>query len=142
MPPVVVAIFVSTANRVPLIPKERANALADRGLEGDRHAKSGSRRSVLFMPQEVLDEFGLRPGDVREQVTTRGLDLHALPVGTRFRAGAAAFELLGPCAPCERMDELRPGLQEALEGRRGRFARVLTPGALSVGDALVIEPPA
>src|SRR5437667_9110857 len=132
--PTIVALFVSTANRGPLTPKERVNALADRGIEGDRHAKPGSRRSVLIMPAEILDSFGLAPGDVREQVTIRGLDIHTLPDGARLSAGNVVLELMGPCAPCERMEELEPGLQATLEGRRGRFARVAIPGSFAVGD--------
>jgi MOSC domain-containing protein YiiM len=138
----IVALFASTANRVPLRVLQTAQALENRGVEGDRHAKPGSKRSVLFMEQEVLDRFGLKPGDVREQVTVSGLDLHRLPDGTRLKAGSAEFELLGHCAPCERMDELRMGLQSELEGRRGRFARVVRAGAFSVGDSLTAEPPA
>ena len=138
----IVALFVSTASRVPLMPKQSVNALQDRGIEGDRHAKPGNRRSVLIMEQEILDSFGLAPGDVREQVTIRGLDVHALAEGTRLRAGGAVLELLQPCQPCARMEELRPGLQTALEHRRGRFARVVSPGALAVGDAIEVERPA
>jgi len=138
----VVALFVSTGNRIPLTPRSSVNALEDRGIEGDRHALPGNRRSVLIMSQEILDTLGLAPGDVREQVTVRGLDLHALAHGTRLRVGGARLELVGPCAPCERMEELRTGLQAALEGRRGRFARVVGPGSFAVGDALAVEPPA
>jgi MOSC domain-containing protein YiiM len=138
----IVALFVSTASRVPLTPRQSVNALQDRGIEGDRHAKPGNRRSVLIMEQEILDSFGLAPGDVREQVTIRGLDVHALAEGTRLRAGGAVLELLHRCDPCERMEELRPGLQTALERRRGRFARVVSAGALAVGDAIEVERPA
>ena len=137
----VVALFVSTANRAPLRPRQSVQALENHGVEGDRHSKPGSKRALLLMAQEMLDQFGLKPGDVREQVTVRGLDLHGLPDGTRLRVGAALLELAGPCDPCERMDELRQGLQSELEGRRGRFARVVRAGAFSVGDALTAEPP-
>jgi MOSC domain-containing protein YiiM len=138
----VVALFVSTASRVPLHAKQSVQALENRGVEGDRHAKPGSKRAVLLMTQEILDQFGLKPGDVREQVTVRGLDLHGLPNGTKLSVGAAVLELMGPCAPCERMDELRQGLQSELEGRRGRFARVVRAGTFAVGDPLTAEPPA
>jgi MOSC domain-containing protein YiiM len=137
----VVALFVSTKNRAPLHALGRVQALENRGVEGDRHAKPNSKRSVLLMTQEVLDQFGLKPGDVREQVTVRGLDLHGLPDGTRLIVGAAVLELGGPCAPCERMEELKSGLQVALEGRRGRFARVVRAGAFAVGDTIAAEPP-
>jgi MOSC domain-containing protein YiiM len=136
----VVALFVSKASRVPLEARERVDALENRGIDGDRHAKPNNRRSILIMDRESLDFFGLKPGDVREQVTVRGLDLYALDDGTRVRVGGAVLEMMGPCAPCERMEELRPGLQSALEGRRGRFARVVAAGAFAVGDPLAVEP--
>ena len=138
----VVALFVSTASRVALDARHSVQALENRGVEGDRHAKPGSKRAVLLMEQEILDQFGLQPGDVREQVTVRGIDLHGLPKGTRLNVGGAVLELMGPCAPCERMDELRQGLQTELQGRRGRFARVVRAGTFAVGDPLTAEPPA
>ena len=138
----VVALHLSHASRAPLAAVASARALLDRGLEGDRHAKPGSRRSVLVVEQEVLDHFGLAPGDIREQVTVRGLDLNALAAGSRLAIGTAVLAVAGPCAPCERMDELRPGLRAQLEGRRGRFLRVLEAGTVAVGDAIQVYPPA
>jgi MOSC domain-containing protein YiiM len=93
------------------------------------------------MQQEVLDDLGLEPGDVREQVVVRGLDLRTLASGARLKVGGAVFEVGEPCAPCERMDEIRAGLRDKLEGRRGRFVRVVTAGTFGVGDRLTIEPP-
>jgi MOSC domain-containing protein YiiM len=40
------------------------------------------------------------------------------------------------CDPCERMDAIRPGLQEELDGRRGMLARVLEGGRVAAGDAV------
>ena len=142
MPGTVIALFVSTASRVPLTPMTRVNALENRGIEGDRHALPGNRRSVLLMSQEALDSFGLAPGDVREQVTVRGIDVQALADGTRLRIGSAVLAIGGPCHPCERIEELRPGLQNAMEKKRGRFALVVQPGSFAVGDTLSVEPPA
>ena len=137
----IVALHLSHASRAPLQTVQSAEALTDRGLDGDRHARPGNRRSVLFMEQETLDAHGLTPGDVREQVTVRGLDLNGLVFGSRLKVGSAVFEVAGPCAPCQRMEELRAGLRQALEGRRGRFVRVVEAGTLSVGDAVEVQPP-
>jgi MOSC domain-containing protein YiiM len=140
VPATVVALHLCVASRAPLQAVERVTALTESGLEGDRHARSGSRRQVLLMEAEVLETLGLRPGDVREQVTVRGLALGRLAFGTRLQVGAAVLEVAGPCAPCERMNEIRPGLKDVLEGQRGRFVRVVTPGTFSVGDSLTIVP--
>jgi len=137
----VVALHLSTARREPLQSPARVSALANHGLDGDRHARPNSRRSVLLVEAETLEALGLHPGDVREQVTTIGLGLDTLATGTRLRIGDAVLEVGQPCAPCSRMDELRPGLRQTLEGRRGRFARVVEPGSFAVGDPIVTEPP-
>jgi len=140
--PSVVALHTSTKNRAPLTPHQHAVAVEEHGIQGDRHSKRGNRRAVLFIEREVLDQFGLAPGDVREQVTVSGLVLHELVFGSRLTIGEAVFEVAGPCAPCERMEELQPGLQQKLEGRRGRFARVVRGGSLRVGDPITVQPPA
>jgi MOSC domain-containing protein YiiM len=135
----VVALHLCPAGRAPLVRVERARALVERGLEGDRHARAGSRRQVLLVEQEVLDALGLQPGQVREQVTVRGLDLNRLVFGSRLKVGEVVLEVDGPCDPCERMNEVRPGLESALEGRRGRFVRVVVGGEFAVGDGLTVQ---
>ena len=142
MNPTIVAIHLSKASRAALVAVDRATAVAEEGLAGDRHAKRGSRRQVLLVEQETLETLDLAPGDVREQVTVRGIALDRLVFGARLRVGEAVFEVAGPCHPCERMDEIRPGLQDSLAGRRGRFVRVVGAGSFAVGDALILEPPA
>jgi len=137
----VVAIHLSHASRAPLTSVARAEAIPDRGLDGDRHAKPGNRRSILVIEQEVLEQHGLAPGDVREQMTVRGIDLGRLVFGSRLAVGTAVLEVAAPCAPCQRMDELRPGLRQQLEGRRGRFVRVVEGGSVAVGDPIQIQPP-
>ncbi len=142
MPATVVALHLSKSSRAPLVSVPSVSAVLETGLEGDRHAKPRSRRQVLLVEQEVLDEFGLDPGAIREQVTVRGLGLDRLALGARIRVGGALLEVAGPCEPCERMDEVRTGLRTALDGRRGRFVRVIQAGAFAVGDTLHVEPPA
>ena len=137
----VVALHLNTGGRKPLTPVERVSVIAESGIEGDRHARPGRNRTVLLMEQEVLDQLGLKPGDVREQVTVQGLPLGRLAPDTRLRVGTAVLAMAEPCAPCERMNEIRRGLRTELEGRRGRFVRVIRAGSFAVGDSLVVEPP-
>ena len=140
--PQVVAIQLSHKNRAPMTTVSRATAIKDHGIDGDRHSLRNNRRALLLIEAETLDQFGLAPGDVREQVTVRGLNLTGLTLGSRLRVGGAVLEVAGLCAPCERMDELQDGLRIRLEGRRGRFVRVVEGGDLSVGDPIIVEPPA
>lgn len=117
-----------------------AQALTNLGLAGDRHAKAGGSRQVLFMPSEVLARLGVPIGAVKENVTTQGIDLMTLASGTRLQIGAAVFEITKLCEPCERMDEIRAGLRAELEGQRGMLARVVQGGPLSVGDPIEVLP--
>jgi MOSC domain-containing protein YiiM len=122
-------------------PVDPATFVADRGLEGCRHARAGSRRQVLLIEGETLDALGLVPGTVKENVTTRGIDLAGLPVDARLRLGSEVeLWLTGPCHPCGLMDEIRDGLQEEIRGRRGVLAWVKRGGQVNVGDAVEVVP--
>ena len=90
------------------------------------------------MDEETLSAFGLAAGMVKENITTRGIDLKTIAPGTRLVIGSAVLELTKSCTPCSRMDEIRPGLREALEGQRGMLARVVEGGMLRVGDPIEI----
>ena len=134
----VVSMRVCVGHREPMKSVESADMVAGYGIEGDRHATSRgprTRRQVLLMDVETLGAFGLEGGQTRENVTTRGIDLHALPAGSRVALGdEAVVEITGFCDPCGRMDELRDGLREAMVDRRGMLATVIEGGAVKIGD--------
>jgi MOSC domain-containing protein YiiM len=112
----------------------RALAIAEHGLEGCAHARPGTKRQVLFASAEHLDALGVEYGRIRENFTVEGDDVHRWPVGQRIRIGEAQFEITMVCDPCSRMEEIRPGLQQELDGRRGMLARVVESGEVSAGD--------
>ena len=109
------------------------------GMQGDGHRASGSIRQVLLEDAETLEALGLDPGRVKENVTLRGISVNELPPGTRLLLGDVTLELTKECAPCDRMEEIRAGLKAELVGRRGVYARVITPGIVRVGDPVSTE---
>ena len=111
-------------------------AIENHGFNGCAHARPSGRRQVLCMGVETLDQMGLAPGAVKENITTRGIDLRALQAGERLRIGEGLFEVTDRCDPCDRMEEIRPGLKEELLGRRGMLFRVIEGGRIRVGDAI------
>ena len=111
-------------------------AVENRGFAGCAHARPGGRRQVLWMDVETLDQMGLAPGDLKENITTRGIDLRVLESSERLRIGEALFEVTDRCDPCDRMEEIRAGLKEELRGRRGMLFRVIEGGRIRVGDAI------
>jgi MOSC domain-containing protein YiiM len=131
-------IFIAVERRKAMKPIEEAQAVTNRGLQGCLHGRPGSRRQVLLVDIETLREFGLSPGTIRENITTEGLNLAELRPGQQLCVGEAALEVTIPCEPCDRMDEIRVGLQKGLENRRGILCRVIEGGRICRGDAIEI----
>ena len=136
----IVSIYLCTGHRDPMKGVESAEMTAGFGIEGDRHAVSeGVRtaRQVLLMDEETLSKFDLSSGDVRENITTSGIDMHSIEAGQRVSLGdSAVVEITGFCTPCARMDEIRDGLRVELEEQRGMLATVIQGGSISVGDTV------
>ena len=134
----VLHLFLAEVHRHPMREVEEVTTIENRGFQGCVHGRPGSRRQVLLMDIETLDHLGVAPGMVKENITTRGLDLARLREGDRLRIGEAMIEVTVPCHPCHRMDEIRPGLQETLRGRRGMLCRVVAAGRIRRGDAIEV----
>jgi MOSC domain-containing protein YiiM len=117
-----------------------ANVVEGLGIEGDKHASAASTRQVLLADKEALDAVGVLPGTIKENITLEGVDVMALPAGSRVRLGRSAIlEITAVCEPCFRMDEIRDGLKDQLVGRRGMVSRVVQGGIINVGDPITIE---
>jgi hypothetical protein len=137
----VAAILIAPAAEAPLVPVESVNAIAGRGLEGDRYhdgrgtfSGPGRGYQLTLVAAEVLNELGLPWEDARRNIATRGIDLNAL-VGRRFTVGAVECigrRLAEPCAHLERVS--RPGLLRPLVHRAGLRADILSGGTISLDD--------
>ncbi|MFF8840163.1 MOSC domain-containing protein [Streptomyces sp. NPDC015130] len=150
--------------------REAITLLAGLGVEGDVHAgvtvKHRSRvaqdptrpnlRQVHLIHAELFEDvagagFEVAPGDLGENVTTRGIDLLGLPTGTRLHLGAeAVVEVTGLRNPCAQIDNFRHGLLKQVLGRdeNGEIVRkagimgiVLTGGEVRPGDTIRAELP-
>ena len=150
--------------------EEGIRLLAGLGVEGDAHlgrtVKHRSRvardpcqpnlRQVHLIHEELHDElrvrgFEVRPGDMGENVTTRGIDLLGLPTGARLRLGDEAIvEITGLRNPCVQLDRFQPGLMAAVLDRdengglvrkSGVMGVVLAGGDVRPGDAITVELP-
>lgn len=168
---IVVAVSSSPSHTMSKPVHETIKLLAGLGVEGDAHLgktiKHRSRvardpsepnlRQVHLIHAELHDElraagFALVPGEMGENITTRGIDLLALPSGSRLRLGASAIiEVTGLRNPCRQLDGLRPGLMAATldrdaEGnlirKAGVMAVVIESGTLRAGDMIGVELPA
>lgn len=145
--------------------RDSIRLLAGLGVEGDAHSgitvKHRSRvardptqpnlRQIHLVHGELHDELGaagfaLVPGQLGENVTTRGIDLLALPAGTRLRLGATAIVVVtGLRNPCLQLNRIQPGLMAATLGRdkdgnlirkAGIMGIVVTDGTVRAGDPI------
>ena len=134
-------IHIARVKETPSDPVQEANALSGMGLEGDRSCRADNVRQVLFMDNETLDRLDLKPGQIKENITTSGVDLTLAKAGQVFFIGdQVTMEVVGECEACGKMDVIRPGLREGLNGRRGMLAMVINGGPIKVGDSIRIEP--
>jgi MOSC domain-containing protein YiiM len=130
-------LFVAVARRKPMQRVDQAEVIADRGFGGCLHGRTGSRRQVLLVESETLAEFELSPGVLRENITTEGLRHRELLVGQHLLIGDAILQVTGPCEPCDRLEEIRKGLWQDLDGRRGTLCRVIKGGTIRRGDGIL-----
>src|SRR5829696_6906166 len=133
----IVGIWRSPKRRELMEPLESARVFENEGVEGCAHRRGG-KRNVLFVAAEDLESLGVPPGRVKENFTVRGADVMNWRIGQRLQIGDAEFEVSMICDPCELMEEIRPGLQAELEGKRGMLAKVVTTGRVSQGDAITL----
>jgi MOSC domain-containing protein YiiM len=135
----VLHLFRCLAHRQPMSEVEEVSILENKGLEGCIHGRPGSGRQVLLMDVETLEEFNLAPGRVNENITTRGIAIAELQNGQHLRAGNSILEVSMPCDPCEFIEAIRPGLEQAMQGRRGVLCRVVQSGTVRRGDRLELN---
>jgi MOSC domain-containing protein YiiM len=127
------------------------------GVEGDYNVWRQEERggdpdyALLVIPKETLDQLNregwpVRPGDLGENITTVGLPYAAFQPPCRFRAGTVVAEVSKACDPCDNLTLLPyvgrargPEFLKAMMGRRGWYARVVSPGEIRAGDPLRLE---
>ena len=135
---IVVSVQVCARHRAPMKKLDTVRAIENRGLEGDRHAMPDSSRQVLLLEAETLERYDVPIGAIRENITTRGIELMSLKQSTRLQIGEAIFETTKECTPCSMVDDVRMGLREVLQGQRGMLARVVRGGEIRVGDEIKV----
>jgi len=112
------------------------------GLEGDAHAGPWHRQVSLLALESIekMRKMGLDvgPGSFAENITTTGLELHTLPVGTRMRLGSALVEVTQIGKTCHKGCAIRQQTGDCIMPREGIFVRVLRGGVVRRGDSIEV----
>lgn len=169
--PGVLAVHRSSSHSFSKFAQDAVSLVTGIGVQGDAHSgptvKHRSRvardpsqpnlRQVHLLHSELFAElmesgFAVWPGELGENITTRGVNLLGLATGSRLRLGKdAVVELTGLRNPCSQLDKFQPGLTNAVLARdaggnlvrkAGVMAVVLVAGEVRPGDAIGIEAPA
>lgn len=143
----VTGITVRAKRRDPVDVLTEVEAIAGRGLKGDRYNSKNGARQVTFIQQEHLEAAAsilgierLDPALTRRNIVIKGINLTSLK-NHKFKIGTAVFEYTGECHPCSRMEEnLGYGGYNAMRGHGGITARILESGIVRVGDEVAVIP--
>ena len=141
-PATIVSVNVSAARGERKRPVAAGRLRAGYGIAGDGHAGSWHRQVSLLGEEGIrkMRDRGLDvgPGDFAENLTTRGIDLPSLPVGTRLRLGAALTEVTQIGKRCHDRCEIFRQAGDCVMPREGIFVRVLEGGEIRGGDAIEV----
>jgi MOSC domain-containing protein YiiM len=131
------------AGEHPIVEAREIRCLAGRGIEGDRFLdfKPDYKGQITFFAEEIYRELCVRldtwdrpPSAFRRNVITEGVDLNSL-IGKEFEVQGVRFLGTGECSPCEWQEQaFAPGANEALRGRGGLRAKILSDGVLRVDE--------
>lgn len=131
-------IFLKTSHGAPMEAVKSATAITGEGLQNDV-SRGRKLRQILIIDALTIQEFGLSPGALRENIILEGQSLSSAEAGTVIQIGAAKLEVTLDCSPCDFLDGIKPGLQDDLEGRRGTLCRVLDGGVITIGDSVTLS---
>ena len=123
-------------------PVPKGRFLAEYGMEGDAHGGSGRQVSLLARESYEKSEktASLPWGSYAENITTEGLLLHKLPVGTRMKIGTAELEVTQIGKRCHAGCAIRELTGDCVMPLEGIFARVISSGEILPGDSIEILP--
>ena len=167
--PRVIAVCADAHHNTIKPTREQIDLVAGFGVKGDAHygrkvqhlydmrrnPDAPNLRQVHLIHAELFDEvaeagFAVMPGQMGENITTRGIDLLHLPRGTRLSMGEAEIEITGLRNPCRKLNKIQDGLMKATLGKwddgtllpkTGVMAIITRGGVVRAGDVISVQLP-
>ena len=137
----VIAINISEKKGVPKVTIDEGEFIEDHGLKGDAHAGNWHRQ-VSFLGNESIEKVkalgveGLCTGKFAENITTEGIELYSLPIGTRLMIGEVVFEVTQIGKECHQKCAIFNLVGDCVMPKEGIFARVIKGGIVRAGDSI------
>ncbi len=140
----IISLNISREKGVNKEPVESVELQVDHGIVGDAHAGDWHRQvsllaeeSINFMRNKGLE---LEPGAFAENITTEGIELATLPIGTRLGNGQVVLEVTQIGKKCHKGCAIFKQVGDCIMPRDGIFTKVLVPGTLRQGASLDVLP--
>jgi MOSC domain-containing protein YiiM len=137
----VIAVNISEKKGVIKHPIEKGFFKTEHGLDGDAHAGSWHRQ-VSLLGKETIDKMrklelkGFCTNKFVENLTTEGIELYKLSVGTKMKIGEALLEVSQVGKECHKGCEIRKLVGDCVMPKEGIFARVINGGIIKAGDEI------
>ncbi len=138
----VLSVNISEKKGTPKTKAAKGTLIEDFGFEGDAHAGKWSRQVSLLAEESIKKAAngptgGLCHGVFAENITTEGIELHTLPVGTRLRIGSdAVIEITQIGKECHDGCAIRELVGKCIMPREGIFGKVIKGGQVFAGDTI------
>ena len=138
----VTAINISEKKGIPKTTIDMGEFIEDFGLKGDAHGGNWHRQ-VSFLGQESVDKVkalgvkGLCTGKFAENITTEGIELYSLPIGTRLDINGVIFEVTQIGKECHQKCAIYHQVGDCIMPKEGIFARVIKGGVVRTGDEIL-----
>ncbi len=139
----VVEVCVSDRKGIKKTPVGECVILENYGVEGDSHASGEYHRQVCLLAEESIDKmtaqgFEVGPGSFAENITTRGLNLLAIPLGTKVRLGEVLLEITQKGKECHDGCAVYKEIGACIARTEAIFGRVLKGGMVKAGDEVEV----
>ena len=142
----ILAVNISEKKKTPKKTIAEGKLIEDFGIEGDAHAGKWHRQVSLLAKESIEKAKGMRTdglchGVFAENLTTEGITLHTLPVGTRLQIGKdAILEVTQIGKECHDGCAIRELVGQCIMPKEGIFARVEKGGVVRAGDEITVLP--
>lgn len=140
----VIAVNISEKKGVIKQPVEIGECIVDFGIKGDAHGGNWHRQ-ISLLGQESIDKMitmgveGLDPGKFAENITTEGIELFTLPIGTQIAINNVLLEVTQIGKECHSGCAIKKQVGDCIMPREGIFVKVLGNGEIRPGDELVVK---